>query len=426
MSKLDKLEHSKVKLTIEVEAELFNGALQKAFLQKGKNFYVQGFRKGKAPRKVIETVYGEGVFYEDAFELLYPGAYEAAVEEHGITPVSQPEVDIEQIGRDKNLVFTTELAVKPEVALGAYKGIEVEKREYNVTDEMIEAQLEREREKLARFVDAERPVEQGDRVKIDYAGSVDGVEFDGGSATEQELEIGSGMFIPGFEEQLVGMEAGEDREIQVKFPQEYHAESLKGKEAVFQVHLHGIQVKELPELDDELAKDVSEFDTLEELRAEKRRELTEQAMKNADIARENEAVEKAVENAQIDIPDAMIERQISYMLNDISYRLSMQGLSFEDYLKYTGTTLDELRDKYAGEAEKRVRTQLVIEAVIKAENIKLEDAELEDTMREFAEQSGKALEDFKAEITQDEREYLLDQALARKAVKLIADSAVEK
>ena len=280
MATIEKLEHDQVKLTIEIDADTFNAALQQAYVKNGKHYNIAGFRKGKAPRKVIESMYGEGVFFEDAFELCWGDAYDAALEENGLTAVDKPTLDIEKIGKDEGVVFTAVVQLKPTVKLGAYKGIEVEQPTYTVEDADVNAEIEKEREKNARFVDVERAVENGDRVVIDYSGSVDGVQFDGGTAEEQTLVIGSNTFIPGFEEQLIGMNVGEERDITVTFPEEYHAENLAGKEAVFHIKLHNVQFKELPELDDEFAKDVSEFDTLAELIADKRKKMEEQAAKN--------------------------------------------------------------------------------------------------------------------------------------------------
>ena len=370
MATMEKLEGSKVKLTIEVSAEQFEAATQKAYQKAGKRFNVPGFRKGKAPRKVIENMYGPLAFFDDAFDIVYPEAYQAAIAEQGVEPVDRPDVSIETLPDGENpLVFSLVVAVKPEVELGAYKGIEVEKRAYNVTDDEVDAAIAQLQEGVARMVDVDRPVENGDTVNLDYSGSVDGVKFDGGTAQGQTLTIGSGQFIPGFEEQMVGMAVGEEKDIEVTFPEEYHAENLAGKKAVFAVKVNGIQVKELPALDDEFAKDVSEYDTLEALRDAKRQELLEQAEKNAKIQKENDVVRKAVENATVEVPDAMVERQIDSFLQDMGYRLQMQGISLEDYLKYTNTEISALRDQYRADAALRVKSQLVLEAISKAEAI---------------------------------------------------------
>lgn len=427
MATMEKLEGSKVKLTIEVSAEQFEAATQKAYQKAGKRFNVPGFRKGKAPRKVIENMYGPLAFFDDAFDIVYPEAYQAAVAEQGVEPVDRPDVSIETLpDGEKPLVFSLVVAVKPEVELGAYKGIEVEKRAYNVTDDEVDAAIAQLQEGVARMVDVDRPVENGDTVNLDYSGSVDGVKFDGGTAQGQTLTIGSGQFIPGFEEQMVGMATGEEKDIEVTFPEEYHAENLAGKKAVFAVKVNGIQVKELPALDDEFAKDVSEYDTLEALREAKRKELLEQAEKNAKIEKENDVVRKAVENANVEIPDAMVERQIDSFLQDMGYRLQMQGISLEDYLKYTNTEISALRDQYRADAALRVKSQLVLEAISKAEKIGATPEEISDKVAEYAKQFGNmTLEDFEKNLQADDRQYFADQVVVEKTLALLVDNAKE-
>lgn len=423
MAKLEKLEKSKVKLTIDVSAEAFADAMQKAYFKDVKKFNIPGFRKGKAPRRVIENMYGEAVFYDTAFDILYPDAYEAAINETGIEPVDRPEIDIEEIGADKNLVFTATVAVKPEVTLGDYKGIEVEISEYNVTDEDIDKQVEREQKRIARYVDVERAVEQGDRVILDYSGSVGGKKFDGGTAEGQTLVIGSGAFIPGFEEQLVGMKVGEEKDITVTFPEEYHAEELKGKEAVFAVRINNVQVEELPELDDEFAKDISEFDTLAEYKADVRAKMEKQAEDALKSQKENLTILKAAENATVEIPEAMVERQVAHMLRDISYRLSAQGITFEDYLKYTGADIDSMKEQYRGEALVRVKTQLVLEAIGKAENIQADDAAVDEAIKSYAEQLGQTAEELTKAMDENDKEYFKDQVVLDKTIALLVEQA---
>jgi len=424
MATIEKLEKSKVKLTMEIPADVFADAMQKAYLKEGKRYNVPGFRKGKAPRKVLENMYGEGIFYEAAFDLCYADVYEAAVKEHGVEPVDRPDVEILEVGTGKNLVFTATVAVKPEVKLGDYKGIEVEVEEYTITDEAVENEINRERDKLARYVDVDRAAELGDRAILDYSGSVDGVKFDGGTAEEQSLDLGSGMFIPGFEEQVVGMKAGEEKDITVTFPEAYHSEELAGKEAVFAIKLHSVQVRELPELDDEFAKDVSEFDTLDELRAGKRAELEAQNEKNMAALRENEAIRIASANAEVEIPDAMIDRQVAYMLQDISYRLQAQGLSFEQYLQYTGQTMESMHAMYRGEAEARVKTQLVLEAIAKAEGIEATEESIKAALAKYAEQAGIPLEELEPHVNEEERNYFAEQSVMERTVALLVESAV--
>jgi len=427
MATMEKLEGSKVKLTIEVSAEQFEAATQKAYQKAGKRFNVPGFRKGKAPRKVIENMYGPLAFFDDAFDIVYPEAYQAAIAEQGVEPVDRPDVSIETLPEGETpLVFSLVVAVKPEVELGAYKGIEVEKRAYNVTDDEVDAAIAQLQEGVARMVDVDRPVENGDTVNLDYSGSVDGVKFDGGTALGQTLTIGSGQFIPGFEEQMVGMAVGEEKDIEVTFPEEYHAENLAGKKAVFAVKVNGIQVKELPTLDDEFAKDVSEYDTLEALRDAKRQELLEQAEKNAKIQKENDVVRKAVENATVEVPDAMVERQIDSFLQDMGYRLQMQGISLEDYLKYTNTEISALRDQYRADAALRVKSQLVLEAISKAEAIEATPEEIGDKVAEYAKQFGNmTVEDFEKNLQADDRQYFADQVVVEKTLALLVENAKE-
>lgn len=427
MATMEKLEGSKVKLTIEVSAEQFEAATQKAYQKAGKRFNVPGFRKGKAPRKVIENMYGPLAFFDDAFDIVYPEAYQAAIAEQGVEPVDRPDVSIETLPEGETpLVFSLVVAVKPEVELGAYKGIEVEKRAYNVTDDEVDAAIAQLQEGVARMVDVDRPVENGDTVNLDYSGSVDGVKFDGGTAQGQTLTIGSGQFIPGFEEQMVGMAVGEEKDIEVTFPEEYHAENLAGKKAVFAVKVNGIQVKELPTLDDEFAKDVSEYDTLEALRDAKRQELLEQAEKNAKIQKENDVVRKAVENATVEVPDAMVERQIDSFLQDMGYRLQMQGISLEDYLKYTNTEISALRDQYRADAALRVKSQLVLEAISKAEAIEATPEEIGDKVAEYTKQFGNmTVEDFEKNLQADDRQYFADQVVVEKTLALLVENAKE-
>lgn len=428
MATVETLENKKVKLTVEVSKEAFAEALQQAYQKSKGRYNVPGFRKGKAPRKMIETMYGEGVFYEDAFELVYADAYDKAVEEHHIEPVERPDISIEKIGVEEGVVFTAEVAVRPEVSLGEYKGIEIKNRAYTVEDSELDALLEQEREKVARYVEMERPVENGDRVLLDYSGSVDGVKFEGGTAEDQTLEIGSGTFIPGFEEQLIGMQKDEEKDITVTFPEEYHAEELKGKEAVFAVKIKGIQKKELPELDDEFAKDISEFDTLEEFRADKRKQLEERNTQRAKAEMEDEAIKVAVANASFDVPAAMTERQMDYMLQDIAYRLSMSGLKLEQYCQYMGTDVQTLREGYRQEAEQRVRAQLVLEAVAKAENVEATEEELAHEIEHYAGHAGKEAEEFKATLKDQDMDYFKERIVVQKTIDLLVANAklVEK
>lgn len=424
MATIERKEHNIAKLTITVDADTFAAAVQQAYVKTAKHYNIPGFRKGHAPRKVIENMYGEGVFFEDAFEIVWGDAYDAALEEFELSAVDKPSIDIEKISLAEGVVYTAEVQIKPEVVLGAYKGIEVEKPTYTVEDADVEREIEQEREKNARFVGVERAVENGDRVILDYSGSVDGEKFDGGTAEEQPLVIGSGTFIPGFEEQMVGMSIGEEKDITVTFPEEYHAPDLAGKEAVFHVKVREVQIKELPALDDEFAKDVSEFDTLDELKADKREKMEARAAENEKAARENLCIKAVCDNATVEIPAVMTDRQVNYMMQDIAYRLSMSGISLEDYCKFSGTDLDAMRESYKPEAENRVKMQLVIEAVGKAENVTCTDEELDADVAAYAEQNNTSVEEFRKQLKEDDYDYLRDRKTAEKTIALIVDNAV--
>lgn len=425
MSKYEKLENDRAKLSITIEPADFLKAVETAYRKTAKRYNVPGFRKGRAPRKVIENMYGQGVFFEDAFDEIWGDAYDAALLEHGLLAVDKPSLDIDTISYEEGVVFTAEVQLMPTVSLGAYKGIEVEIPSYTVGDAEVLLEIEKEREKNARFVDMQREVKDGDRVVLDYSGSVDGVKFDGGTAEDQTIVIGSGTFIPGFEEQLVGMNCGETHDINVRFPEEYTPE-LAGKEAVFAVTIKAVQEKELPALDDEFAKDISEFDTLEELKADKKKTLTEQAEESRKAAIENACVQKVSDNATVDIPPVMADRQINYMLQDMAYRLSMSGLSLEDYAKYSGISLEEMREGYRESATARVKMQLVLDAIGKAENIACTDEELEAKIAEYAVKNETELEQYKQTVTEDDREYLKDRVVSEKTVQLVVDNATIK
>ena len=420
----EKLSGNKAKLTFTIPAEQFDEAMTQAFLKLRKRINVPGFRKGKAPRKMIETLYGESVFYDDAFEIIFPDAYRAAVEEYDLKPVDQPQIDLDEIGAGKDLKFHLEVFVRPDVTLGDYKGLTVEADLQKLTDEMVDARIEEDRKKASRTIDVEdRPVQEGDTVNLDYAGSVDGVAFAGGTAQGQTLTIGSHQFIPGFEEQMVGMQLGEEKDLNVKFPDEYHAEELKGKDAVFHVKVNGIQMTEVPELDDDFAADISDFNTFKEYKEGIVKELTDRIAKNNEIATENALVEKAAENAQIDIPEAMIDDQATYMVREMAMRMSYQGLKMEDYLKYTGQTQEGLKAMYKPEAEKRVKTELVIDAIRKAEKLEPGEAEIEKAIADQAERSGLDAETFKKDLTDEQKDYLKDNAAIQMVLDLLKKDA---
>ena len=422
----EKLSSNKAKLTIVVPAEQFDEAMNKAYLKMRGRINVPGFRKGKAPRKLIETMYGEGVFYDDALDIIFPEVYPAAIEAEGLKPVDRPEVNVEEIGQGKDLKFTCEVFVRPDVELGQYKGLEVEVEQQVVTDEMVDTRIKQDQQKASRTVDVEdRAVATGDTVKLDYAGTVDGVAFEGGTAKDQTLVIGSNTFIPGFEDQMIGMQIGEEKDLNVTFPEQYHAENLAGKAAVFHVKVNGITVTEMPELDDDFAADVSDFTTFAEYKESIVKELNDRAAKNNEVAVENALVEKAVENATIDVPEAMITEQTEYILREMEMRMMYQGLRMQDYLKYTGQTKEQLQEAYRGEGEKRVRIELTLEAIRKAEGIEPTEEEINAQIAEQAERMGQKVEDFEKTLTAEQRGYLADQAAVQKVVNLLkADAKV--
>ena len=422
---VEKISGNQVKIAFEIAAEKFDEAMQKAYMKARGRLNVPGFRKGKAPRKLIERMYGEGVFYDDALEILFPEVYEAAIKENDLQVVDRPEMDeIAQIGAGQDLKFTVKVYVKPDITLGEYKGLKAVKYVHKVTDEEIDSRIQQDVDKATTMADVEdRPVETGDTVNLDYAGTVDGVAFDGGTAQGQTLEIGSGRFIPGFEEQMVGMQIGEEKDLNVKFPEEYHAENLKGKDAVFHVKVNGIQTKVKPALDDDFAADVSEFDTFAAYRESVVKELTDRAEKNADVRLENELVQQAVDAADCDIPDAMIEDETDMMVREMQMRMMYQGLKFEDYLKYTGQTEESVKDMYRPEAKNRVKMQLVLEAMIKAEGIEPTEEEIEKAVADEAERAGRDVEDFKKGLNDSQKEYLKNNAAIRRAVDLIVKQA---
>ncbi len=424
----EKISGNKAKLSFTVPAAQFEEAMQKAYLKNRGKINVPGFRRGKAPRKLIETMYGEGVFYDDAFQEIFPELYDEAVKANDLHVVDQPEVDVQEIGEGKDLVFTCEVFVRPDVTLGDYKGLTVEVQKQTVTDADIDARIEQDRQKVARTVDVEgRTLENGDTVNLDYAGSVDGVPFEGGTAEGQTLTLGSNQFIPGFEEQMVGMNIGEEKDLNVTFPEQYHAAELAGKAAVFHVKVNSATHTELPELNDEFAADASEYNTFAEYKDSIVKELNEKTAKNNEIAVENALVEKAVENAQMDIPEAMIRDQVNYILRDMQMRMAYQGLRMEDYLKYTGQTVEQLADMYKGEAEHRVKMELTLEAIRKAEGIEPTDEEVQKQIAEQAERMGQSVEDFEKTLTDEQRGYLKDSAAIQKVVDLMKqDCKVEE
>lgn len=422
---VEKIASNKVKLSFVESAESFDAAVEKAYLKDRSKINVPGFRKGKAPRKLIENMYGEGVFYDDAFELVAQPAYEEAIKAENLQVVDRPQVDVQQIGAGQELKYTLEVFVKPDVTLGEYKGVAVEKNVEKVTDEAVDARIQNDVERASTTQDVtDRAVENGDIVNLDYAGSVDGVAFEGGTAQGQSLTIGSGMFIPGFEEQMVGMNIGEERDLSVKFPEQYHAENLAGKDAVFHVKVNGIQTKVRPELDDDFAADVSEFDTFEAYKANIVADLEKNAADRAEANLEDALVQKVVDAADCDIPDAMIQDEITTMLREMEMRMMYQGIRFEDYLKYTGQTLDQVRENCKPEAANRVKTQLVLEAVAKAENIVPTDEDVDEAIADQAKRVNRDVEEFKASLSEQQKEYLKETAGIKKVIDFLKANAV--
>ncbi len=410
-STVEKISSNQVKLHMELDAASFEEALQKAYLKLKGRIAVPGFRKGKAPRGLIERMYGENVFYEEAFDQAFPQLYEDTLKELDVEPVSQPDIDIDTIGKGKDLIVNVTVYVKPDVTLGEYKGLDVARGDDKVDDEAVEQELSRVQQRNARETDVEdRPVQDDDIVGLDYAGTIDGVPFDGGTAEHQHLTIGSGQFIPGFEEQMVGMKIGEEKDLHVTFPKEYHAEELAGKEAVFHVKVNHIHTRELPELDDEFAKDVSEFDTLDAYKADIRTKLEKEAANRADREFENDLLNAAVANATMDLPASMVDTRVDEMMRETALRLAYQGIRMEDYFKYTGQTEEQMREALRPDAEKNVKGRLVLEAIRKAESLEPSEADIDDVTARYAEQSGKPLEEFKESLTDVQKEYIRDDA----------------
>ncbi len=416
-------ENSQVYLEIEIAEDAFQAAVERSYKKNVKNINIPGFRKGKAPRKFIEKMYGEAIFYEDAINFAFPAAYDEAVKELGLDTVSQPEVDIVSVGEGNGCVLSVLVTVKPEVKLGDYKGLKVEKVVAPVTDEEVEAELKRAQENCARVTTVEEGTpENGDTVVLDFDGSVDGVPFDGGKAEGYNLELGSGSFIPGFEEQLVGKALNEEVLVNVTFPEEYHAENLAGKAAVFKCVMHSIIKKELPELDDEFAKDVSEFDTLDEYKADIMAKLTEKHETEAAQDYENTVLEKAADLMEVEIPEVMVENQIDSYLNDMKYRIESQGLSFDQYMQFTGMSVDALREQMRPQAEKGAKVALLIENVAKAEGIQATDEDLDEEIKKLAEGYGME-EDKVREIVMGNADAIKQDIEFRKTVKMLVDSA---
>ena len=423
---VEKLEKNMAKLTIEVSAEDLDKAMEKAYQKQKSRISLPGFRKGKAPRKMIESMYGKGVFMEDAVNSLVPQEYSKAIADCDLEIVSQPEINVTQMEPGKALIFTADVATKPEVTLGDYKGVEVPKTEIAVTDEEVDAEVKKEQDKNSRTVVVEdRAAANGDITTIDFEGFVDGVAFDGGKGSDYALTLGSGTFIPGFEDQLVGANTGDHVEVKVTFPEEYQAKELAGKEAVFQCDVKKIETKEVPELDDEFAKDVSEFDTLAEYKEDVKKNLTEKKEKEARTAKENAAVDKAIENAQMDIPDLMIQTQCRQMMDDFARRMQQQGLSMDQYFQFTGQSMDKMMEDMKPQALKRIQTRLVLEKIAETENTQPSEEEITEEIQKMADAYKMEADKIREAIGESGLEQMKKDMAVQKAVTVIADAAVE-
>lgn len=424
---VEKLEKNMAKLTIEVPASDLEKALQSAYKKQKNKISLPGFRKGKVPRQMIEKMYGAEIFFDDAANEIIPKAYADAYDECELEIVSRPEINIVQIEKGKPFIFTAEVATKPEVTLGEYKGLEVDKVSTRVTQKEVEAKIEEEAEKNARTVTVEdRAVQDGDEVILDFEGFVDGEAFEGGKGENYPLTIGSGSFIPGFEEQLVGAEAEKEVEVKVTFPEDYHAEELKGKEAVFKCTVHEIKAKELPEIDDEFAAEVSEFDTLDEYKADVKAKIKEQKATDGKRKQEDQAVEQAIKNASYEIPDAMVDTQISQMANDFAQRIQTQGLTMEQYYQFTGMTEEKMNEEFKPQAVKRIETRLVLEAIAKAENIEISDEKLDEEIAKMAEAYKMEADKLKEFMGDAEKKQMKEDMAVQEAVTFLVENAVEK
>ncbi|MBR1744084.1 MAG: trigger factor [Lachnospiraceae bacterium] len=424
---VENLEKSMAKLTIEVSAEEFQTAMNKAYQKMKGRISIPGFRKGKAPRAMVEKMYGPGIFYEDAANAVIPDSYEAAAKESGLEIVAQPEIDVVQIEKGKPFIYTATVAVKPEVALGDYKGIEVEKKDIEVTDEDINAEIDKVREKNSRMITIDdRATEDGDTVLIDFDGFVDGERFEGGKAEDYELVLGSHSFIDNFEEQLIGKNIDDEVEVNVTFPDQYQAEELQGKPALFKVKIKEIKVKELPELDDDFAQDVSECDTLEEYKEETKKKLCESKEEAAKSEKEAAVIDQIIENATMEIPEQMVAAQVRQMTQEFAQRLQSQGLSLEQYMQFTGMSAHSFTEELTPQALKRIQSRLVLEAIVKAEDISVSDEDIDGEIEEMAKMYQMEADKLKESIGEEERKRISMDLAVQKAVELVVEAAVEK
>lgn len=423
---VEKLEHNMAKLTVEVAAEDVEKALQAAYLKQRKQINIPGFRKGKVPRQMIEKMYGPEVFYDEAANNMIPDAYAKAYDESELDIVSQPKIEVVQMEKGKPFIFTAEVATKPEVTLGDYKGLKVDKVSTRVTQKEVDEEIEKERERNARTIEVtDRAVQDKDEVTLDFEGFVDGVAFEGGKGEDYPLTIGSGSFIPGFEEQLIGAEIDKEVEVNVTFPKEYHSEELVGKDATFKCTVHTIKAKELPELDDEFASEVSECETMDAYRAEVKKNIKERKERTGKEKKENQAVDQAIENAQMDIPEAMIEFQVRQMADDFARRIQQQGLTVEQYFQFTGMTAEKMMEEMRPQAEKSIKTRLVLEAIVKAENIEVSDERVEEELTKMAEAYQMEVEKLKEFMGENEKKQIKEDLAVQEAITLLVNESVE-
>lgn len=423
---VENLEHSMAKITIEVSADVFEAAVVKAYNKNKNRISLPGFRKGKAPRKLIEKQYGSGIFYEDAAEIAVPEAYREVAKECGLDIVSRPEIDIVEIESGKPFIFTATVAVKPEAKLGQYKGIEVDKQEVKIQAADVDAEIDRVREQNSRIMTVDdREIEMNDIAVIDYEGFLDGEPFEGGKGEDYSLTIGSHTFIDTFEDQLIGKKPGDEVDVNVTFPEEYHSEELKGKPVTFKVVIKEVKVKELPEADDEFASEVSEFETMKEYKASVKKMLTDRRMAQINAEKENQALEKVMELAEVDMPGPMVEEQVSQMINEFASRLGQQGLSIDQYMQMTGMQPQMLMDQMRPEAEKRIKSRLVLEAVAKAENITATDDDIEEQLKKMAEMYHLSVDKLKEGMEEEDRKQVAEDVMVEKAAEFLVKEAVE-
>lgn len=423
---VENLEHNMAKLTITVSAEEVEKALQAAYLKQRSKISLPGFRKGKVPRQMIEKMYGPEVFYDEAANNMIPDAYAKAYDESELDIVSQPKIEVVQMEKGKPFIFTAEVATKPEVTLGDYKGLKVDKVSTRVTQKEVDEEIEKERERNARTIEVtDRAVQDKDEVTLDFEGFVDGVAFEGGKGEDYPLTIGSGSFIPGFEEQLIGAEIDKEVEVNVTFPKEYHSEELAGKDATFKCTVHTIKAKELPELDDEFASEVSECETMDAYRAEVKKNIKERKERTGKEKKENQAVDQAIENAQMDIPEAMIEFQVRQMADDFARRIQQQGLTVEQYFQFTGMTAEKMMEEMRPQAEKSIKTRLVLETIVKAENIEVSDERVEEELTKMAEAYQMEVEKLKEFMGENEKKQIKEDLAVQEAITLLVNESVE-